>query len=101
MRDFHHKCTSIIWHHLIDGAFFHWSLRMIEGYATVKDVSEKWGINPRTVQIMCAEGRIIGATKFGNIWAIPIDAEKPIDNRITSGEYKNWRKRHHRNVAIQ
>ena len=23
--------------------------------------------------------------------AIPVNAEKPTDNRVTSGEYKNWR----------
>ena len=64
---------------------------MIEGYATVKDTAERWGITPRTVQILCAEGKIDGVTKFGKAWAIPIDAEKPTDNRITTGEYINWR----------
>ena len=64
---------------------------MIDGYTTVAEVAKKWGLNPRTVQIMCAEGRINGVTKFGNVWAIPIDAEKPTDNRITTGEYKDWR----------
>ena len=46
----------------------------------------------RTVQIMCAEERIDGVTKSGKLWAAPVDAVKPIDKRITSGEYKNWRK---------
>lgn len=64
---------------------------MIEGYTTVKDTAEKWGITPRTVQILCAEGKIDGVTKFGKAWAIPVDAEKPTDNRITTGEYINWR----------
>ena len=31
---------------------------MIEGYTTVKATAEKWGITPRTVQILCAEGKI-------------------------------------------
>lgn len=65
---------------------------MIEGYTTVKDMSEKWGISPRTLQFMCAEGKISGATKFGRAWAIPIGAERPVDKRIITGEYKNWRK---------
>jgi hypothetical protein len=65
---------------------------MIEGYTTVKEISKKWGLTPRTVQIMCAEGKIEGVTKFGNAWAIPVNAVKPTDNRITSGEYINWRK---------
>ncbi len=65
---------------------------MIEGYLTVKDMSERWGISNRTLQIMCAEGKVKGATKFGRAWAIPVDAEKPVDGRIISGKYRNWRK---------
>ena len=41
---------------------------------------------------MCAEGKIEGVTKFGRAWAIPVDVEKPKDNRITTGEYVDWRK---------
>ena len=41
---------------------------------------------------MCAEGKIPGATRFGNIWAVPIDAERPVDGRVTTGRYKDWRK---------
>lgn len=64
---------------------------MIEGYTTVNEISKKWGLTPRSVQILCAEGKIHGVTKFGKAWAIPVDSEKPTDNRVTSGEYKNWR----------
>lgn len=67
---------------------------MIEGFATVKDMAKKWGVTVRTVQTMCAEGKIEGATKFGDVWAIPADAIKPTDNRVTSGMYKNWRKKY-------
>ena len=55
---------------------------MIEGYTTVKEIAEKWNIKPRTVQIMCAEGKLPGAVKFGRDWAIPVDAKRPQDNRI-------------------
>ena len=65
---------------------------MIEGYTTVAEIAKKWGVKPRTVQIMCAEGRIAGVTKFGRAWAIPVDADKPKDNRIITGQYKDWRK---------
>lgn len=65
---------------------------MIEGYTTVAEIAKKWGVKTRTVQIMCAEGKIAGVTKFGRAWAIPATAEKPTDNRITTGEYRNWRK---------
>lgn len=60
---------------------------MFEGYSMVKEVAADWGIKPRTLQAMCAEGKIDGAVKFGNTWAIPINAEKPIDKRIKSGKY--------------
>ena len=63
----------------------------MEQYITIKEVAEKWGITPRRVQKMCADGRIPGAKKFGRDWAIPADAEKPIDARVTTGEYRNWR----------
>lgn len=66
---------------------------MIEGYVTVNELSEKWGIQPRTIQIMCSEGKIKGATKFGKSWAIPKDVERPVDRRETTGKYKNWRKK--------
>ena len=66
---------------------------MIENYTTVKEIAEKWGITARTVQSMCAEGKIEGVAKFGKVWAIPVDAVKPTDNRVTSGEYKNWRRK--------
>lgn len=72
--------------------FLYRGLSMIEGYTIVKDMAEKWGITPRTVQILCAEGKIEGVTKFGKAWAIPVNAIKPTDNRVTTGEYVNWRK---------
>lgn len=65
---------------------------MIEGYLTAKEAADKWNITIRTVQIMCAEGKIIGAAKFGRVWAIPENAERPNDGRITTGQYKDWRK---------
>lgn len=61
---------------------------MVEGYATVNEIAEKWGLKARTVQIMCANGRIDGAVKFGRDWAIPAGAEKPTDKRIVSGIYR-------------
>lgn len=66
---------------------------MIEGYITVRETAEKWNLNVRSVQLMCSEGRIPGIVKFGRAWAIPSDAEPPEDGRVTSGKYKNWRKK--------
>ena len=66
---------------------------MIEGYMTIKEIAEQWGVTRRRVQAVCSEGRIPGAVKFGNVWAIPSDAIKPNDGRVTTGEYRNWRKK--------
>lgn len=41
------------------------------GYITVKEAAEKSGVTPRHVQILCAEERIKGATRFGRSWMIP------------------------------
>ena len=54
---------------------------------TIQDAAKKWGISERRIQTLCAEGRIIGAAKFGRQWAIPIDLDKPTDARIKSGRY--------------
>ncbi|MBQ9304307.1 helix-turn-helix domain-containing protein [Butyrivibrio sp.] len=63
----------------------------MDGYLTIKEIAEKWDITPRRIQKMCADGRILGAKKFGRDWAIPSGAEKPRDARVTTGEYRNWR----------
>ena len=65
---------------------------MNKDYLTVKQISEKWGLKPRTVQIMCAEGKIPGAIKFGRDWAIPGDAKRPADKRVVTGQYRDYRK---------
>ena len=65
---------------------------MIEGYVTIQEVAQKWGLTPRRIQVMCVSGKIKGATKFGRAWAIPSDAERPVDGRVTTGEYRDWRK---------
>ena len=64
---------------------------MIDGYLTINEVAEKWNVSARRVRTMCYNGQINGAAKLGKVWAIPISSEKPIDGRVTSGEYRNWR----------
>lgn len=56
-------------------------------YISIKQASEKWGITKRRIQVLCAEGRIEGATKIGSFWAIHSEAVKPSDMRIKSGKY--------------
>ena len=59
----------------------------MEGYMTLKEAAEKWGIGDRRINTLCLEGRIEGASKIGNLWVIPVDTPKPDDNRIKSGKY--------------
>lgn len=50
----------------------------------IKDVSELWGISPRRIQVLCSQGKIPGAIRFGRDWMIPINAERPKDGRRKS-----------------
>lgn len=56
-------------------------------FITIKEASQKWNLSERRIQSMCLEGAIANVKKFGHSWAIPSDAEKPIDHRIKSGRY--------------
>ena len=49
---------------------------MIDGYITVKEVAKEWNLSIRTVQNMCAKGKITEVTRFGREWVIPNDVEK-------------------------
>lgn len=52
-------------------------------YITAKEIAKKWNISERRVRTLASDGRIDGAIKEGNIWKIPIDAKKPIDERYS------------------
>lgn len=56
-------------------------------YITLKEASAKWGISERRIRILCSDGRISGANKIGPMWVIPVEAEKPRDQRIKTGKY--------------
>ena len=56
-------------------------------YLSIRQTSEKWGISVRRIQVLCSDNRIPGATKIGSYSAIPVNAEKPNDERIKSGKY--------------
>jgi len=53
----------------------------MNGYITVRDAAEKWGVTPRQVQILCKENRIEGAIRMSRIWIIPENASKPTDSK--------------------
>jgi DNA adenine methylase len=56
-------------------------------YITIKEVADKWDLSVRRVQTLCNENKIDGAVRFGKVWAIPKEVEKPVDHRIKSGIY--------------
>ena len=52
-------------------------------YIKISQIAEKWGISPRRVRVLCAEGKIPGVIRKGKLYMIPEDAEKPADGRMT------------------
>ena len=66
----------------------------MEGFMTIKETAEKWNLTERRVQKMCSDGKIEGVQKFGNAWVIPEYAKRPVDGRVTTGEYKDWRNKY-------
>ena len=58
------------------------------GYIKADEAARRWGISIRQVQYLCIHGRIQGAVKFGNVWAIPENAIKP----TRTGKYKPGRR---------
>jgi len=58
------------------------------GFVQSGVMAERWDLSPRQVQRLCIDGRIKGAIKFGNTWAIPENAPKP----TRTGKFKPGRK---------
>ena len=54
-------------------------------YLKIEQVAKKWDISVRRVQLLCAEGKIEGAVRFGRAWMIPRNAKKPVDGRTKVG----------------
>ena len=54
---------------------------------TCKEMALIWNISVRAVSSLCKSGRIPGAVKNGKNWEIPDNAQKPVDGRISTGEY--------------
>lgn len=50
-------------------------------YIKVSQAAEKWGISPRRVRTLCAEGKIEGVIRKGNLYLIPENTTKPADRR--------------------
>jgi hypothetical protein len=50
-------------------------------WATPEQYGKLWGVKPRQVQALCADGKISGAMRLGRVWLIPKDTPKPADGR--------------------
>lgn len=61
-------------------------------YYTVTQFAEITGKDPGNIRRLLAHGKIIGE-KLGKQWVIPKGTVYPEDNRVKSGNYRNWRKR--------
>lgn len=53
-------------------------------YLKVSAIAQKWGISSRRVRVLCAEGKIPGVIRKGNLYLIPENAQKPQDGRKAS-----------------
>jgi hypothetical protein len=49
----------------------------MDGYVQADEIAARWDISVRQVQYLCKHGKVDGASKFGNVWAIPANAKKP------------------------
>lgn len=58
----------------------------MNGYITVQEAAEKWGVTPRQVQILCKGNKIVGAMRMSRIWIIPEDAKKPTHSKRASNK---------------
>ncbi|MBP5255680.1 MAG: cell filamentation protein Fic, partial [Clostridia bacterium] len=52
-------------------------------YIKISKAAEKWGISARRVRVLCAEGKVPGVIRKGNLYMIPENAPKPLDGRKT------------------
>ena len=50
-------------------------------WIAVKEAAGLWGMTTRRAQFLCANGKVDGAQKLGNIWVVPKGTPKPIDGR--------------------
>ena len=60
----------------------------MNGFVKADEMAKRWDVSVRQVQLLCQNGKIRGASKFGNAWAIPENTTKP----TRTGELKPGRK---------
>lgn len=52
----------------------------LDQYKTAQEIAVLWGMNTRTVQNLCKNGKLEGAVKHGGRWFIPNHIPNPIEN---------------------
>ena len=50
-------------------------------YISIKQAASKWGVGVRQVQNYCKNSEVEGVIRFNGVWAIPFDAQRPVDGR--------------------
>lgn len=59
---------------------------------SIGEYAKMHGVQQQTIKKKCQRGGFKTAKKIGKYWVI--DKEEPYqDNRVKSGQYKNWRKK--------
>ena len=58
---------------------------------TTQQAADKWGVKQKIVIQWIDRGRL-KAQKFGPVWMIPANAEKPKDKRLVENPVRNRRK---------
>lgn len=53
----------------------------MKGYISIREASYQWDVSEHRVNQYVLQGRLPGAERFGRLWAIFADAEKPTDPR--------------------
>ena len=61
--------------------------------ATVREMSQKWNLNERSITRLCRNGKIPGAVKDGRTWLIPSDAAYPFRSAAKLTAYKTGTKK--------
>ncbi len=62
---------------------------MASDYKTIRQVADEWGVTVRRVQMLCNDGKIPGAIKYGKSWILPVDVVRPFDKRSLKGRRKD------------
>lgn len=62
------------------------------GLVSVSEYAKLHEKDPGNIRRLLASGRMKGE-KVGKQWVMPEDAVYPEDRRVSSGKYRNWRKR--------